>query len=178
LGDGIPATKAILAVPVGVAVDGAGNVLIGDSGHAQIRVVAARTGTFYGQATTVGDIYTDAGNGTDGFGGDGGPATQTELDLPQSATVDSAGNLLIADYTNQRIRVVAEHTGTFYGQAMTGGDIYTVAGGGDRAGDDGLGDGGPATKAVISAPGEAVADSAGNLLIADTGNSRIRMVTP
>ncbi len=94
--------------------------------------MAASTGTFYGQAMTAGDIYTMAGNGTAGFSGDGGPATSAELNGPGGVAVDAAGNLLIADGGNNRVRVVAASTGTFYGQAMTAGDIYTIAGDGQR----------------------------------------------
>jgi hypothetical protein len=69
-------------------------------------VVAARPGVFYGQAMTGGDIYTVAGNGTGGFSGDGGPATSAELSQLGGVAVDGAGNLLIADTYNHRIRVV------------------------------------------------------------------------
>src|SRR5260370_42299152 len=75
-----------------------------------------------------GDIYTVAGGGTGGLG-DGGPATAAELD-PIGVALDGAGNLLMADAGHQRLRVVAASTGRFYGQAMTSGDIYTVAGDG------------------------------------------------
>jgi hypothetical protein len=170
-GDGGPATGAELGFPQGVTVDAAGNPLIADTSNDRIRVVAASTGTFYGTSMTAGDIYTIAGNGTAGFSGDGGPATGTELFGPAGVTVDTAGNVVIADTFNVRVRVVAASTGTFYGQAMTAGDIYTVAGGGTN----GLGDGGPATKAI--APAEEVAvDAAGNLVLADGNDSRIRVV--
>jgi hypothetical protein len=171
-GDGRKATKAELALPLGVAVDSPGNLVIADYQNNRIRVVAARTGTFYGQPMTAGDIYTVAGNGTGGFSGDGGPATSAELDSPQGVTVDGAGNLVIADTANERVRVVAARTGTFYGQPMTAGDIYTVAGGGTG----GLGDGGPATAATLNEPGGTALDGAGNLVIADEINSRIRVV--
>ena len=172
LGDGGPATSAELSHPGGVAVDQAGNLVIGDSFNERVRVVAATTGTFYGQAMTAGDIYTVAGDGSQGFLGDGGPATSAELSTPAQLSVDHAGNIVIADTANQRIRVVAASTGTFYGQAMTAGDIYTVAGGGTG----GLGDGGPATSAEISFPAGMALDGAGNLLIADSSFERIRVV--
>jgi len=123
---------------------------------------------------TAEDIYTVAGNGTFGFSGDGGPATSAELG-PAGTVVDAAGNLVIADSVNSRVRVVAETTGTFYGQAMTAGDIYTVAGNG-HAGF--TGDGGPATRAELYHPVAVAMNAAGNFLIAD-GNKigRIRMVT-
>jgi sugar lactone lactonase YvrE len=173
-GDGGPATEARLWFPLGVAVDAAGNLIIADNNNQRIRVVAARTGTFYGQAMTAGDIYTIAGNGTQGFSGDGGPATSAELSDPTNVAVDAAGNLVIAaSYRNNRIRVVAESTGTFYGQAMTAGDIYTIAGNGTQGFS---GDGGPATSAALNFPQGVAVDAAGNALIADTGNQRVRVV--
>jgi secreted PhoX family phosphatase len=171
-GDGGPATAAELDFPQGVAVDAAGNLVINDNGNDRIRVVAASTGTFYGQAMTAGDIYTIAGDGHHGFSGDGGPATAAELDFPQGLAVDNTGNLLIADFSN-RIRVVAASTGTFYGQAMTAGDIYTIAGDGHHGFS---GDGGPATEARLNGPQGVGSDAAGNLLIADTSNHRLRVV--
>ena len=108
--------------------DAAGNVLIADSDNNRVRVVAERTGTFYGKAMTAGDIYTIAGDGTGGLSGDRGPATKAGLFRPAGVAVDAAGNVLIADTLNNRVRVVAERTGTFYGQPMTAGDIYTIAG--------------------------------------------------
>src|SRR5205807_2967618 len=140
-GDVGAATAAELGGPEDAVVDGAGNLVIADSGNNRVRVVAASTGTFYGQAMTAGDIYTVAGTGTFGFSGDGGPATAAELGSPGQTAVDGAGNLVIADSANDRVRVVAARAGTFYGQAMTAGDIYTVAG----TGTGGFsGDGGPA----------------------------------
>jgi sugar lactone lactonase YvrE len=171
-GDAGPATKARLFLPDGVAVDGAGNLVIADTRNQRIRVVAASSGTFYGRAMTAGDMYTVAGTGTAGFSGDGGPATSAEVDLPTAVAVDAAGNLVIVDPGNVRVRVVAHKTGTFYGQAMTAGDIYTVAGGGTG----GLGDGGPATSAELSSPDGVAVDGTGNLVIADTFHHRIRVV--
>jgi len=173
-GDGGPATRAKLDDPSGVAVDGAGNLVIADTFNERVRVVAASTGTFYGRAMTAGDIYTVAGTGKAGFSGDGGPAASAELWDPSWVAVDGAGNLVIADAGNCRVRVVAASTGTFYGQAMTAGDIYTVAGTGKRAFS---GDGGPAASAALSGPSGVAVDGAGNLLIADSGNGRIREVT-
>jgi hypothetical protein len=172
-GDGGPATAAQLNQPAGVTADDAGTLLIADTGSQRIRVVAAGTGTFYGQSMFAGDIYTVAGNGTAGFSGDGGRATAAELSFPQAATVDGAGNLLLADTENERIRVVAAGTGTFYGQSMTAGDIYTVAGNG-TAGFSG--DRGPAASAHLNNPVGVTADRSGNLVIADEGNARIRVV--
>jgi uncharacterized protein (DUF427 family) len=172
-GDGGPATSAKLRDLYGVAVDAAGNLIISDTNNNRVRVVAASTGTFYGQAMTAGDIYTVAGNGKPGFSGDGGPATSAELDNPAGVTVDAAGNLLVADTGNRQVRVEAASTATFYGQAMTAGDIYTVAGDG-TAGFSG--DGGPATSAELDDPAGVTVDAAGNLIIADQGNDRVRVV--
>ena len=169
-GDGGPALDASMFSPSGVAVDSAGNVLVSDAWR--IRVVAARTGRFYGRAMTAGDIYTVAGNGTAGFSGDGGPGTAAELNLPMTVAVDGNGNVVIADTINSAIRVLAVRTGRFYGQPMTAGDIYTVAG----TGSPGFsGDGGPATSAHLAEPRAVAIDGNGSLVIADTLNSRIRI---
>jgi sugar lactone lactonase YvrE len=149
-GDGGVATKAQLNRPSGVAVDAAGNVYIGDYGNHRIRKVSVP-----------GLISTAAGNGTQGFGGDGSPAAAAQLDSPSGVAVDAAGNLYISDSGNNRIRKVSA------------GMISTVAGNG---GEGPCGDGLPATAAQLIPFGLAV-DSPGNLFIADYGNNRIRMVT-
>jgi NHL repeat-containing protein len=172
-GDGHPAAGAHLGYVSGLAVDGAGDVLVADPDNARIRMVAAATGTRFGQPVTAGDIYTVAGNGEGGFAGDGGPAVSARLSLPLGVAAGPAGNLVIADTFNNRIRVVAASTGTFYGLAMTAGDIYTVAGNGS---DGPGGDGGPAAAAALTDPGAVVADAAGNLVIADTEDSQVRVV--
>jgi NHL repeat-containing protein len=101
-----------------------------------------------------------AGNGTSGFGGDGGAATAALLDFPSGVAVDGAGNVYVADNINSRIRKVTVVTGV----------ITTVAGGGTS----GLGDGGPATAAQLNHPWGVALDVAGNLYIGDTNNHRIR----
>ena len=110
-----------------------------------------------------GVIRTVAGNGTSGFGGDGGPAISAELNFPTDIAVDSAGSLYIADFQNNRIRKVT-----------AGGAISTVAGNGTGGYS---GDGSSATSAQIYQPEGLAIDSAGNLYIADSGNNRVRKVT-
>ncbi len=93
-------------------------------------MVAAKHGTFYGQAMTAGHLYAVAGNGKFGYAPSGVPATTAKLGGVQDVTVDGAGNLVIADWGHNlqdlsrwaRVQVVAAKTGTFYGQAMTVGD--------------------------------------------------------
>ena len=151
-GDNGPATQARLRSPSGVAVDAAGNIYIADTTNNRIRKVDA--------ASQI--ITTVAGNGTAGFSGDNGPATQATLRNPNGVAVDGAGNLYIADFNNHRIRKVdASQT------------ITTVAGNG-TAGFSG--DGGPATAASLNLPGTLAVDAAGNLYIADQANQRIRKV--
>jgi len=152
-GDGGPATAASLNGPQGVAVDAAGNLYIADGDNWRIRKV-----------TPGGTIATVAGSGHQGYSGDGGPATAASLSYPSGVAVDAAGNLYIADRLNNRIRKVTPS-----------GTIATVAGNGQSGYS---GDGGPATAASLSYPSGVAVDAAGNLYIADPGNSRIRKVTP
>jgi trimeric autotransporter adhesin len=170
-GDGGPATAARLSIPAGLAVDGHGNLVFAD--NSRIRVVAAATGTFYGQAMTAGNIYTIAGTGTFSFSGDGGPAIAAALSEAVGVALDGTGNVIISDTYNNRIRVIAESDGTFYGQAMTAGDIYTVAGTGAR---ESSGNGGPATAADLLLPWGITVDPAGNLIFGDGLDSQARLV--
>jgi trimeric autotransporter adhesin len=172
-GDGTAATGAELDQPTGVAVDKAGNLVIADLGNNQVRVVAASTGTFYGRRMTTGDIYTVAGDGTAGFAGDGAAATGAELDMPEGVALDAQGDVVIADYGNNRVRLVAERTRTAFGLPVIAGDIYTVAGTGEA---QFSGDGGPATGAALSAPRDVVVDRGGDIVVADSGNNRVRVI--
>jgi sugar lactone lactonase YvrE len=150
-GDDGLATAAQLNYPEGVALDSAGNLYIGDTGNHRIRKVASD-----------GSISTVAGSGIDGFSGDGGSASQATLSSPSGITVDTAGNLYIADKGNHRIRKVA-----------TDGSISTVAG----SGIDGfVGDNGSAIEVGLYGPSGVAVDAGGNLYIADTQNHRIRKV--
>ena len=151
-----------------MAADGAGDFVLFD--HYQARFVQASTGTFFGRAMNAGHIYPAAGTGHAGYSGDGGPARASTLRYPGGATFDQAGNLVVADSGNDVVRVVAAGTGTFYGQTMTTGDIYTVAGTGQPGYS---GDSGPATAAQLNDPRSVAADGSGNLVIADTRNNRI-----
>jgi hypothetical protein len=169
-GNGGPATAAQVQ-PRGLAIDRAGNVVVGDPENNRVRVVAVKTGTFYGQQMTAGDIYTIAGDGVEGFSGDGGPAVTAELDFPWGVAVDPAGNLVVADSGSSRVRVVAAKTGAFYGQQMTAGNIYTIAGNG-RLGF--TGDGGPAINAQLNEPLWVAVDG-GDVVMAD--NNRVRLIT-
>ena len=153
-GDGGLATAASLNEPNGVAVDAAGNIYIVDRTGGRVRKVDAVTGI----------ITTVAGNGTQGYAGDGGPATAANLNFPNGLAVDAAGNIYIADTNNDRVRFVSAATGA----------IVTVAG---KTGFGFSGDGGPATNAQLSLPWGVALDKDGNLYIADRNNMRIRRVT-
>jgi sugar lactone lactonase YvrE len=150
-GDGGPATSASLSV-AGVAVDSAGNLYIADYANCRIRKV-----------TPSGTITTVAGNGSWGFSGDGGPATNGSLSGPAGLAVDAAGNLYVADTNNNRMRKVTPS-----------GIISTVAGNGIQGFS---GDGGPATSASLYQPVGVAVDATGNLYIADWINCRIRKVS-
>jgi trimeric autotransporter adhesin len=152
-GDGGPATQAQLILPLGMVVDAHGNLFIADDDSFRIREVNLSTGI----------ITTVAGNGTQGFSGDGGPATQAQLSFPGTVAVDAQGNLFIPDELNNRIREVNLSTG-----------IITTFAGTGTAGFSG--DGGPATAAQFHEPVSVALDAQGNLFIADFQTSVIREI--
>jgi sugar lactone lactonase YvrE len=160
-GDGGPASDAQLTGPRGLAVDAAGNLFIADSGNHAVRKVAVD-----------GTITTVAGTGNRGFSGDGGSAKRARLNTPTAVSVDSKGNLYIADTLNHRIRKV-NRAGTIVTVAGSG----AISSVGHSTGGFGFsGDGGLAINAQLSIPEGVAVDSRGNLFIADTGNDRIRKV--
>jgi len=120
-----------------------------------------------------GTITTVAGNGTYGFGGDGGGAVNAQFAVPAGLALDASGNLFIADEYNHRIRMIPAVSDEFYGKDMTAGYIYTIAGNGTQ---DFSGDGGQATSASLNRPYGVAVDGSGNVYIADHGNHRIRKV--
>jgi len=149
-GDGAAATNAQLNTPVGLAVDKSGNLYIADVDDSVVRKVS-----------TSGIITTVAGNGSQGYSGDTGPATGAMLNGPEGVAVDASGNLYISDTLNGVIREVT-----------ASGTISTFAGNGI---DGYSGDGGPAKAAEFGSPVGIAVDSAGNVYIADSG-ARIRKV--
>jgi sugar lactone lactonase YvrE len=190
-GDGGPAISARLNDPTGVAADAHGDVFIVDSVNNRIREVkpSGTISTFLRTAgqplaltidaagilyitagervqkvTPAGVATTIAGTGQLGFAGDGGPATQAQLDDPDGLAVDGQGDVYIADSENQRVREVT-----------AGGIIRTIAGTG-AAGFSG--DGGPATAAQLATPDGVAVNADGNVYIADGANNRVRQVTP
>ncbi|HEX3744639.1 MAG TPA: IPT/TIG domain-containing protein [Bryobacteraceae bacterium] len=151
-GDGSAAGSAQLNRPQGVAVDSSGNVYVADTQNGRVRKISG------------GIITTVAGSSTQGFGGDGAVATSAALFVPIGLAVDSANNLYIADFTNNRVRKVSAATGI----------ITTVAGNGNSGYS---GDGGPAVNAALNGPIGVAVDSNGNLYIADLNNNVVREVS-
>jgi sugar lactone lactonase YvrE len=151
-GDGGAATSAQLAYPCGLAFDTSGDIFIADSANNVVREV-----------TAAGVISTIAGDNILGYEGDGALATAAELYEPTGLAMDSSGNLYVSDSGNNVIRII-----------NTSGYITTYAGV-HEAGY--LGDGGPPLAARFYYPKGLAIDSAGDLFIADLGNSVIRKVS-
>jgi sugar lactone lactonase YvrE len=150
-GDSGPATGADLRFPAAIWKTASGNLYIADSINHRVRLVAPD-----------GTIRTVAGDGESGYRGDDASATAARISSAYGVAADSAGNIYIADTLNSVVRRVSS-TGT----------ITTFAGTGLRGFS---GDGGPARDALLSNPTGLALDAAGNLYIADTGNSRIRKI--
>ena len=197
-GEGGPAVNAQLGAVSGLAKDSAGNLYVADS--ADIRRISPA-----GIITTVaGQDNFKTGPAL----GDGGPAITASLSVPTGVAVDSSGSVYIADTFNNRVRKITGDgiintipgTGVNWPSGLAsdvGGNVYVadsgngrirkitadgvvsiVAGSGQAVQGAFSGDGGPATDAKLWWPKDVAVDGSGNLYIADTGNNRIRMVTP
>ena len=200
--DGVPASRAWLDAPIGVAIDPLGRLLIAEEGRRRVRRVdsdgmivtvaqgeevaggasaalkdpvavvvapdgAARIADHQGHRVfrldLGGVLRVEAGDGTGGASGDGGPASHARLRHPRGLAADAAGNVFVADTGNHRIRRIRPD-----------GRIDTVAGTGIAGY---RGDGGSAVEARLNSPGGVAAGPEGSLYIADTGNHVIRMVS-
>jgi uncharacterized protein (TIGR03437 family) len=151
-GDGGPATSAQLHQAVDLAVDSTGNIYFADSTGQRIRKI-----------WTNGIISTVAGNGVQGFSGDGGSATSAMMDFPVAVALDAQNNIYISDANNFRIRMVNAASG----------NIATIVGNGVEGFS---GDGGPATSATLNFAYGVRVDSTGRIFVADASNNRVRMV--
>jgi len=152
-GDGGPATAAGVNTPLGLAVDGRGNLYIAEQGADRVRKVSPE-----------GVITSVAGSTPRGFAGDGGPATAARLNQVGAVAVDANGVIYIADAGNTRVRRVG-----------TDGVISTVAGTGSAGFS---GDGGAATQATIYTPAGVAVDAGGNLYIVTLNDARVQKVSP
>ena len=150
---GDPADGVALNRPADVTIDFDGNLLISDFGINQILKLDLHDGR----------VEVVAGFGVPGFSGDGGPAIDAGLNLPTSLALDAAGNILVADFLNSRVREVSSLTSVISTFGGTG--LATIEG-----------DGGPATTAAFYLPSGIFLDSLDNLLVADRGNSGVRIV--
>ncbi|MFZ0665820.1 MAG: hypothetical protein WAM97_08685, partial [Acidimicrobiales bacterium] len=165
--------------PYGIAVDTHDDIAVSNR-FDSVSFIPNSTNSFYGQSMTAGTVYKIAGNGTQGYTGDGGAATSAALDTPSGLAFDGAGDLVIAQegrgplYRDDAVRFLPASTGSFYGQAMTVGDIYTIAGNGTDAF---FGDGGLGTEAELAQPTAVAMMPGEDVLIADSYDNRIRLLS-
>ena len=191
-GEGVPALTSPVQADGNLAIDKAGNIYYLGPHRGRVREVSG------------GIINTVAGSGIAGFSGDGGPAVQAKLNYPMDLTLDSTGNLYIADWLNNRVRkvdlkgaistyaklpgnvwgIVFDAAGNLYASDESDSTVYridtagnqTVIAGTGKAGYGG--DSGPATQAPLNEPSGLALDALGNLYIADAMNGRVRVVNP
>ena len=175
-GDGGPGNNAEVNSPRGVTADAAGNVYIADTTNNVIRMVNYATGVI---STIVGKYPGSNTSAPAGAGGDGGPATAAQLSGPEDVEIDANGNLFIADFGNNRIRVVyaggaqvAALIAATNGNAVAvAGNIYTIMGGG--TGTYAAGSVVLATSVPVSNVRKIALDARGNVYLADNGNDVI-----
>ena len=180
--DGVAATTSELNEPQTVAIDNAGNLYIGDQNNQRVREVSCVTTTSSGgtctasTSQTIGDIYTVAGDASASYNGDNKLATTAQLYYPIGVAVDSAGDLFIGDYDDDRIREVPCDVTTLTCTPPTGDTaqfMYTIAGTGSTTF---FGNNVPATGADLYYPTGAASDSSGNIYISDRANCVVRVV--
>lgn len=150
--EGAVATTTSMPLPNDVVVDGAGNIYVSNAPSHAIYKISASTGI----------INKIAGTGVAGFSGDNGPALTAQLNSPHGILLDAAGNLVFCDKSNHRIRSINLATGI----------ITTIAGSGVSGTYDA-----PASIASFNLPDDIAYDPAGNLIIADLGNNKMRMLS-
>jgi hypothetical protein len=173
VGDNVAATSTQINNPNGVSVDSGGNVYVADTNNHRIRFIPTSGGTYFGQTMTANYIYTIAGNGTGGYVADNVSGTSTQINSPNGVSVESNGNVIIADSSNHRIRFVPKTGGTYFGQTMTANYIYTIAGNGTLGY---VADNVAATSTQINSPNGVSVDVGGNVFVADSSNHRIRFI--
>ncbi len=144
-----PGTQAAFNTPSGLAIDASGNLYVADTGNNRIRKI-----------TPQGMVSTIAGDGTAGYAD--GPASQAKFDGPIGVAVDTAGNVFVADSYNDRVRLISPN-----------GQVTTLAG----SNGPGYADG-DANTAIFDTPGGVAVAPDGSVIVADTGNSRLRRISP
>jgi hypothetical protein len=172
-----PPGSAVLDSP-GTVYYHSGDVYIVDTAGNRIQEIPAASGTQWGLSMTAGDEYTVVGNnaGGVGMGANGSGARSGRLNSPGGMTIDSSGNMYIADTGNCQVVEIPAASGTQWGISMTADDYYTVAGRGGSGNCTIGNDNKVATSSNLNSPAQVATDAAGDVYIADTANNRIQEV--
>jgi hypothetical protein len=170
-----PLTQTELSAPTGIAVDAQGDVVITDTGNNSVRLVAATTGTFYGRTMQAGHIYTIATSAAPCTPVNGGDASAACLISVDGVTFDPLGNVIFADVGNDDVMLLPQNAGTFYGQAVTPGLYYIIAGNG-TIGFSGKGGPGAQAQLALQTFAGLATDASANLFVADGGDNVVWMV--
>jgi hypothetical protein len=147
------------------------DLILVDTQRRQLRILPGTSTTAYNQALTAGQVQRIAGGGTDPT--HAAVALNAPLGDMTDAAIDGQGNVFLVDFFRHHVQMLPRLDGTYFGQVMSAGKIYVIAGTGTAGS---TGDGGPATAATLSQPRKIATDADGNVYVCTSGSAKIRLI--